>query len=952
MFDIFLDKIKAFFSSRLVPLSLIFSMLFGILIYRVFEMQIIEGTAAAEQEEYKNTATRPIKSTRGLIYDKNGYLLAYNELKYAVVISENIIFKQFTNNQKNEMIYNLIKLLEKYDNELELDFSIYIDNNGELTFNISGNAEYRFKKNAYFLKNVKDLTEEQRNATAAEVFNYLRYGDEKNSIFQISDIYSLEDALKIMKIRYAITTQTAEEKREQPQITLASNVSAETIAAIKENMADLPGVEIQQQTYRVYNDAKYFAHIIGYTGAINESELEEYSGEGYNLTDVIGKSGIEKSQEEYLRGKNGVEQLTVNDSGKILTSSVQTEPTAGNNIYLSIDREQQIAYYHILERNIASILLSKLVNSFDYGSKGTSASGIKIPIYEVYNALLSNNVIDITHFKSEDATDLERTAFSAFESKRDSILNQLRTLLAIDSTITNSKAGEEMEEYLDHFYQVMKQNGVGLVIDSMVDKTDSMYLNYVDNKISLSQYLQYAITQNWIDLSSFGNDYYTKDEYYEMILEKTFDYLLDDKVFEKKIYRTLIFSKILTGTQICLLLFDQGVLEYNENDYNNLKNGKISAYSFMYQKIKNLEITPGQLALEPCSGSIVANDPNTGKVLALVTYPSYDNNRLANKIDWDYYSILLEDKATPLLNRPTVQQTPPGSTFKPLSSMAGFGENIITTTSQIRDLGIFNLVDNDPKPRCWKYPGTHGSINVSQALMHSCNYFFYDIGYRLSLENGTYSDSRGIKKLQEYAKMFGFDSRSGVEITESEPTISDHDILRTMIGYYHNFSPVQISRYISTIANKGTCYEFTLIDKITSNNNEVVLKKEPVVHNAITKYTEEQWNAVLQGMNWVVNTSANSLNRLYKNLGVTVAGKTGTPQVSKTKPSHALFTSFAPYENPEICVTIVLPNGYASANAAYVGREVYGFYFKGENKEALLSGNVQAGTATNIHVSD
>ena len=94
------------------------------------------------------------------------------------------------------------------------------------------------------------------------------------------------------------------------------------------------------------------------------------------------------------------------------------------------------------------------------------------------------------------------------------------------------------------------------------------------------------------------------------------------------------------------------MLEYKEEDYNNLRNGRVSAYSFIREKLTNLEITPGQLALEPYSGSIVANNPMTGSVEALVTYPSYDNNRLANKIDWDYYSKLLEDAAHPLINRP------------------------------------------------------------------------------------------------------------------------------------------------------------------------------------------------------------------------------------------------------------------------------------------------------------
>ena len=229
-------------------------------------MQIVQGIAAAEEEEYKSTAERDIKSTRGLIFDRNGNLLAYNELKYAVVMSDTGVLT--TNAEKNAMLYRLIKLLERYGNELELDFCIYLDENGELAFNVSGNAELRFKKNAYCLTSVNKLTEEQRNATAQEVFDFLRNG---TGMFQISGSYSIEDILKIMTIRYTMMIQPKEQAYDQ--FTLTSNVTAETAAAIKENMSELPGVEVQQQTYRVYNDAKYFAHIIGYTGLINTTEF-------------------------------------------------------------------------------------------------------------------------------------------------------------------------------------------------------------------------------------------------------------------------------------------------------------------------------------------------------------------------------------------------------------------------------------------------------------------------------------------------------------------------------------------------------------------------------------------------------------------------------------------------------------------------------------------------------
>jgi penicillin-binding protein 2 len=311
---------------------------------------------------------------------------------------------------------------------------------------------------------------------------------------------------------------------------------------------------------------------------------------------------------------------------------------------------------------------------------------------------------------------------------------------------------------------------------------------------------------------------------------------------------------------------------------------------------------------------------------------------------------LLDDGSNPLQNRATQELHAIGSTFKPLGAFIGLGTGMITTTSTIRDLGIFEEVD--PAPTCWKYPSNHGVINVSQAIMHSCNYFFYDIGYRIAQKNGLYDDAQGIETLKYYADMFGLTAKSGLEIEESQPTVSNRDIVRSMIGYYHNFAPVHLSRYITAIANGGKVLDFTLIDRIVGTDNELVSSNEPKVSNVIDVFSDAQWSAVRKGMNWVVNTSTNSLSNLYGQLGVTVAGKTGTVQVSKTIPNHALFTSFAPYENPEIAVTVVIPNGYASANAAYLAREVYGLYYNDENKEALLSGDVKAGTATSITISD
>ncbi len=942
--------------------------LFGILIARVYKLQILEGSdrqevkTTASGAEYKSEKSRYTESTRGNIYDRNGNLLAYNVQSFSVVMTNAV--SDMTNDEKNEMILKLINLLGKLGNEIEIDFPIvldkpgytYYDNEGneqyqqpEFHFTVSGNAELRFKKNAYGLTSVSKLSEEQKNATAGEVYEFLRKGDKSVAMFGISDEYSVEDTLKIMAIRYTLFTLYPQ----YSQFTLCSDVDEKTIAAVMEYSGDIPGVEIKSQMQRGYNDSIYFAHILGYTGFANEDEVEAMN-DGlakpiYSTSDVVGKTGIEKEMDSTLRGKKGEISLTVNSLNRVVSQKTITEPQIGDDIYLTIDRELQIATYHILENNICAILRSKIVNSMDYGGKGESASKITIPIYEVYNAFFDNEMLDLHHFNAEDASALEKKIYEIYEERYAVVKRDLKAILSFDTPTAGNMLSDENREYVSFIYSMLRNNG----IISKVDDKDSVYVSYQDGYLSLSELIRYAIDNDWVDFGKLGInlDYNTNREIYDKILNYIFDEISDDKNFEKLIYRVLIFSYKISGRECCMLLYDQGVLEYNQNDYLKLQNGNVSAYDFVMDKLTNLEITPGMLALEPCSGSIVITDPRNGDVLACAIYPSYDVNMLANKIDYDYYMKLINNKATPLLNRATQQMTTTGSTFKPLMALAGLGEGIITINTQIEDKGIFEEVD--PSPKCWKYPGNHGRINLTQAIQHSCNYFFYSVGYSMSLDvNGNYSDSQGIAKIQKYATMFGFNDKSGVEVPESKPTISQTDVVRSSIGYNHSFAPMQIARYVTAIANKGKVYNLTLIDKITNIEKKLVVNNSATVYNNIDIYSDSQWNAVQKGMYDVVNTSANSLNTLYGDLGFKVAGKTGTAQVSLTHPSHGLFISFAPYESPEIAVAVVLPNGYASANAAKVAREVYGLYFNDENKEELLSGDMTTTTVTNITVSD
>lgn len=215
----------------------------------------------------------------------------------------------------------------------------------------------------------------------------------------------------------------------------------------------------------------------------------------------------------------------------------------------------------------------------------------------------------------------------------------------------------------------------------------------------------------------------------------------------------------------------------------------------------------------------------TGELLALVSYPGYDNNRLANTVDADYFASLNTDLSKPLYNYATQERTAPGSTFKMVSSVAGLDTGVITLTTQIMDKGVYENISNHP--RCWalNHGYTHGLINVSEALRDSCNYFFYDVGYRLATNNfsTSYDDATGISKIQEYASLLGLDETTGVEIEENDPQIADEYPVMAAIGQSNNnYATIQLGRYVSAIANDGNVYEYTLLSKVCDSDGNTL----------------------------------------------------------------------------------------------------------------------------------
>ncbi len=635
--------------------------------------------------------------------------------------------------------------------------------------------------------------------------------------------------------------------------------------------------------------------------------------------------------------------------GKITETVSQKDPKAGNDVYLTIDKDLQEQAYKLLEEKLAGILVNKMSNILDYDpSAESSTTNIRIPAGDVYYAFIGNEILDMTHFAEEDAGGAEKQIYAAFSARKEAVIQEIESYLSDPNGAAYKDLSREMQGYINYIASDLLTTDVGILDSSAIDTSDSVYKQWAkDESISLNTYLNYAISQNWLDTSKLS-DYVKEGKYtdsaevYQGLLSFLQEYLKTDGDFDKLLYKYLIKSGGVSGSLLCASVYEQGILSMDEGNYNGLLSGG-DAYAWVVGKISNLEITPGQLGLEPCTGSVVISDVNTGEVLACVSYPGYDNNRLANVMDSSYYNQLVTGISRPFYNNATQEKTAPGSTFKMVSSAAGLTEGIIKGTDTIFNCtGVYDKVS--PNPKCWIYPGAHGGLNVVNAIAVSCNNFFYEVGYELGLdENGDFSSDRSVKKLASYAEEFGLGETTGIEIPESSPQISDEAGVPSAIGQgTHNYTVSQLNRYVAAVANRGTVYDLTLLDKITDVDGKLIRQNEPKVAHKIEKISSSSWDLIQQGMEDMVKSSST-----FVGIGdITIAGKTGTAQQSDTHPDHALFVGYAPADNPEIAVAVRIANGYSSAYTAEIGRDIIRCKYKTADINTIIRGRAaELGTA-------
>lgn len=331
-------------------------------------------------------------------------------------------------------------------------------------------------------------------------------------------------------------------------------------------------------------------------------------------------------------------------------------------------------------------------------------------------------------------------------------------------------------------------------------------------------------------------------------------------------------------------------------------------------------------------GAAVMIDVNSGDVLAMASYPTYDLTTIYK--DAELYNAAKEDPLNPFLNRATHGLFAPGSTFKPMVATAALEEGVITPKTKVQDTGVYRYYSS-PQPACWLWRqsrATHGYVNVSKAIEVSCNVFFYEVG-RLT----------GIRTIDDYAAKFGLGRPTGIELPEQVGVVAGPDyttslgqtwyegnVMSAAIGQENNqFTPLQMANYTATLANGGTHYAAHLLKSVKSNDYaETIETYQPKVLDQID-IDPENLAAIHKGM--IDLTTTGSLRGYFRNLDFTVAAKTGSVQVAGQDTSNATFICFAPADDPQVALAIVAQKGGSGSGLAGLAADILDYYFNAQN---------------------
>ena len=937
--------LKAFFENRTLCLGVILFVIAAVLVVRLFSLQIVHSEEYSEN--YMNTTRKEVSipGQRGNIYDRNGVLLAGNEVIYNVTVTDWFYYTK-SDGAFNEMLLRLIHLLKDFGREPAKTVPAEIDENGEYVFRGSQARIRNFIRDVYGTDTIQELQEKGEDPyeyDAEKVLSYLM-----TRLYNFTSRWpgaaevSKEDALDICNIRYALA---ATSYTRYIETTIAEDISDELQAAVLESQASLVGVHVDKVFRRVYYNSECFSSILGYVGSITTEEIDDLNALGghYSAGDVIGKEGIESAYESYLQGKKGKKIIYVNSTGITLYEEIIEEPEQGNDVYLSIDADITVAAYNVIEQRLSGIIVDHLYKEDDYDPmQAYQESNYLLPIRDVYFQMINNNILSMEAFAADSACDAEKRMNSVLGRRKEEILSRIRRYLEDREEKKLSEFDEYEQAYISYLYSFMVREEY--LNTSSVNPEDSVYLGWKEGTCAFPEFLLHALSEGWIDMTKFSEDsrYNTVDACYQFMTEAMLRNLSESYGdFDKLIYDELIHTNQISGCEIGLAMFRQGVIKEDEEWQTKLAdNTNDTAYDFFAAKITSMELLPGQIALDPCSAGLVLTDPNKGDLLAVVSYPGYDSNRIN---DSAYYMSLLSDQSSPLYSRATQSRLAPGSTFKMITATAALEGGYLRPNERIKCEGIYDKLDH---PRCWIYRaqnGEHGYLDLIHAIGQSCNCFFYECGYRFSLTaDGRYSPGLGLAVLKKYAEMYGFGSLTGIETNENVSVISEDLPVTSAIGQgTHAFTTISLARYVTAIASRGNVYDFKLLQKIEDSEGNILLSRAPEIVSTLS-LEDSTWERIHEGMYTVVHEGG-SRSTDFNALRYDYAAKSGSAQENRTRPEHGWYVSYGPYDNIQYAMAVQIPNGYSSGNAALISKGVYEYLEGDITLEEILKNSASSG---------
>ena len=710
------------FSNRLIMVSTVIGVMFTLITYQFYKIQIIEHNKY--DKELRATVQKEVEipAIRGLIYDRYGKPLAMNKVIYVLKYDPQVALKK---GELDQVLLKLANLLEA-NGDTYLDH-VPISNTVPFVFTEDAQSVRRFITN-YVPYNDNEHKEVLYTYSARELIAYLRGED----VLDIEQTFSDEEARKIIAMRLQIR-QTAYQKYKT--VTLAQDISMKSLTKLEENRTDYAGIVAEVESQRYYPFEKAFGNVLGYTRMITESQYEAMVDKGYEKDDMIGQVGVESEMELQLRGEKGSKLIEVDNVGRTVFTLETKEATGGNDIYLTLDADLQVAAYKALEKRLSEGMIARLQGT----AKTTPLTGREILV-----SMAKNNQLDLKEMSAAPEETAQRGLYQKVVASYEAELVRL----------------EEAEKEL------------------------------------------------------------SEEEKTQLTLKQHFANMLESEPIE------------ISDTELLLSFVEQGTLNLSEDQVKNIREGGYNLKSLLINQLETGGLTPDQTDIMPCSGTAVVVDPNTGQTLALVSYPSYDNNEFTQNFNGIYTKLHDGvDTRNIEINRALKTAKAPGSTFKMITGIAGLEEEVVDVNTYIYDTGEFTKAGR-PYPKCWVFTNTgsgHGNENIGGALEVSCNYYFYEVAYRLGLKFG--APYGGINTLTKYVEMFGLSEKTGIELEETAPNVSNP----TTVVYNEAISAL---KRISELKepNKSALFEKVAIDfnlGKAQNADEIDEKIEDLTRNTI-----------------------------------------------------------------------------------------------------------------------